>query len=171
MFTRAGRAAILDKKVFTEAFFDGDTVADGAIIVALVGASTYVGTLLWHGAFGLFSIPGLFQSLLAAVVSWLILAFATWFAASRLFGSTNRPQAMMAMHGLAPLPLILEIAGGVAAGVGLIWYLVILVVATMEASELELKKAGASVLIGFAVAALVRALIGVPFAVLGSIFG
>jgi hypothetical protein len=171
MFTRAGRAAILDRKAFTEAFFDGDAAADGAIIVALVGAATYLGTLLRLGAFDFFSIARLFQSVIAAVISWLILAFATWFVATRLFRSTSRPQSMIAMHGLAPLPLILEIFGSLVGGLGLIWYLVILVLATQEAAELKIKDAAVSVLIGFAAAALLRALIGVPFAVLGGLFG
>lgn len=171
MFTRAGRAAILDRKAFTEAFFDGDAAADGAIIVALVGATTYLGTLLRLGAFDFFSVARLFQSVIAAVISWLILAFATWFVATRLFRSTSRPQSMIAMHGLAPLPLILEIFGSLVGGLGLIWYLVILVLATQEAAELKIKDAAVSVLIGFAAAALLRALIGVPFAVFGSLFG
>ena len=171
MFTRAGLAAILDRKAFTEAFFDGDAAADGAIIVALVGAATYLGTLLRLGAFDFFSIARLFQSVIAAVISWLILAFATWFVATRLFRSTSRPQSMIAMHGLAPLPLILEIFGSLVGGLGLIWYLVILVLATQEAAELKIKDAAVSVLIGFAAAAVLRALIGVPFAVLGGLFG
>ena len=171
MFTRAGRAAILDRKAFTEAFFDGDAAADGAIIVALVGAATYLGVLLRLGAFDFFSIARLFQSVIAAVISWLILALATWFVATRLFGSANRPQSMIAMHGLAPLPLVLEIFGSLVGGLGLIWYLVILVLATQEAAELKIKNAAVSVLIGFAAAALLRALIGVPFAVFGGLFG
>ena len=105
------------------------------------------------------------------MVSWLILALATWFAASRLFGSTNRPQTMIAMHGLAPFPLVLEIFGGLVAGLALIWYLVILVLATQEASDLKMRDAAVSVLIGFAAAALLRALIGVPFAVFGGLLG
>ncbi len=170
MLTRAGRAAILDRKAFTEAFFDGDAAADGAIIVALVGAATYLGTLRL-GAFDFFTIARLFQSIIAAVVSWLILALATWFAASRLFGSTNRPQTMIAMHGLAPVPLVLEIFGGLVAGLALIWYLVILVLATQEASDLKMRDAAVSVLIGFAAAVLLRAFIGVPFVVFGGLFG
>ena len=47
----------------------------------------------------------------------------------------------------------------------------VVVIGTQEATDLDLKKASAAVLIGFAAAALVRALIGVPFAILGSLFG
>lgn len=171
MFRRAGRAVVLDRKAFTEAFFDDDAIADGAIVVALVGAATYVGTLAVNSALRLVSINGLFQTLIGSVISWLILAFATWFAASRLFGSMNRVQSMMAMQGLAALPLLLEIFGSLIGGIGLVWYLIVLVVATREAADISIRNASVSVLIGFAAAALVRALIGVPFAILGGLFG
>ena len=171
MIRRATRAAMLDRKAFTEAFFDGDAAADAAIIVAAVGGLTYLGLLLRLGAPGSFSVGTLFQILIAAVVSWLILAFATWFTATRLFGASGRPQTMMALQGLAALPLLLEMFGRWAGGVALVWYLVVLVVATREASDLKTRDAAVSVLIGFAIAALFRALIGVPFALLGGLFG
>jgi hypothetical protein len=78
---------------------------------------------------------------------------------------------MMALQGLAALPLLLEMFGRWVGGVGLVWYLVVLVIATQEATDLKTRDAAVSVLIGFAVAALVRALIGVPFALLGGLFG
>lgn len=173
MIRRAVRAALLDRKVFNEAFFDDDAPADAAIIVAAVGALTYLGW--WVRGITDLSITGLFGVLIASIISWLILAFATWFVATRLFGSSNRPQTMLAMHGLAALPLVLEVAGdafgGLVSGLALVWYLVVLVVATREATDIDIRNAAVSVLIGFAVAALVRALVGVPFAVLGAIFG
>lgn len=170
MFSRAGRAAIFDRKAFTEAFFDDDAAADGAIVVAAVGALTYLGLLLRQQAIGLFSVGSLLETLIGSVVSWLILAFATWFTATRLFHASARPQTMIALHGLAALPLILETAGRLIAGVGLIWYLAVVVLATMEASDLKTRNAAVSVLIGFALAAIFRALLGVPFAVFGSLF-
>lgn len=160
---------MFDRKVFTEAYFDSDAMADGALVVAMVGGVSYLGALVWRSAFSAFSVAGLLQSLIGSVISWLILGFATWFAASRLFGSSNRPQPLLAMHGLAAPPLLLEIFGGLTGGIGLVWYLVILVVATQEGSDLPIKEAGVSVLIGFAAAALIRALLGVPFAVFGGL--
>ena len=65
MFSRAARAAAFDRKAFTEAFFDDEAAADGAIVVASVGAITYLG--LWlRGVIGL-SVQGLLQSLVAAL--------------------------------------------------------------------------------------------------------
>ncbi len=170
MFSRAGRATILDRRPFTEAFFDGDSAADAAILVAIVAAVTYVGQVLFVGSVGDLSLAVLFQFVIAGVVSWLILGFATWFAASRLFQSTGRPQTMIALQGLAVLPLVLDLFGAIAGAIGLVWYLVILVVATREAAGIGTRNAAVSVLIGFAIAALARALLNVPFAVFTALF-
>ena len=167
MFTRAGRATIFDRRAYTEAFFDNDAAADGAILYALVGAVAFVGSLLRAGALRAFSLGGLFEVVLAFLIAWLVLSFATWFVATRLFGGHGRPQTMIAMHGLAPLPLLLEIGGAILGGIGLLWHLGILTFATREAASLDLRKSVVSVLVGFALAALVRALIRVPFAVFG----
>lgn len=170
MLSRAVRAVMLDRRAFTEAFFDDDAMADGAVLVSLVGVITYLGILLWVGQLGAFSFFELIRLVIGEVASWLILGFATWFAASRLFDSTNRPQTLLAMHGLAVLPLILSIFGGLFAVIALIWYLVILVVATQEGTDLEIRNAAVSVLIGFAAAVMIRALLGVPFIALGALF-
>lgn len=164
MFTRAGRAAFFDRKVYTEAFFDHDAMADGAIVVASVGALTYLVFLVRAGALGDFDLRALFQVLIASVASWLILGFATWFAANRLFRGSGRPQTLLAMHGLAPLPLLLDALGRPIAWLGLVWYLAILVMATKEGTDLDYKFSAVSVLIGFAAAFLIRALLRVPFA-------
>ncbi|MGA8039407.1 MAG: hypothetical protein WCA93_04795 [Acidimicrobiia bacterium] len=170
MFTRAGRAAVLDRKPFTEAFFDGDAAADAAILVSTVAGVTYLGRLVVDGNLGSFSLVGVFQYVIAGVVSWLILGFATWFTATRLFQASSRPQTMIGLQGLAVLPLVLDMFGALAGSVGLIWYLVILVIATREAADVTTRDAAVSVLIGLALAAIFRILMGVPFAILGAIF-
>ncbi len=170
MFVRAGRAGILDRRAFTEAFFDGDAAADSAILVALVATATYVGTLAVLGALGAFSLTGLLEIVITGVASWLILGFATWFVATRLFQSSSRPQTMIALQGLAVLPLLLDIFGAVLGAIGLVWYLVILVVATKEAAEVKTRDAAVSVLIGFALVMIFRALLNVPFAAFNALF-
>ena len=161
---------MLDRKPFTEAFFDGDSAADAAILVSIVAGVTYVGSLVLNGVIGLFDFPTLLQVVIAGVVSWLVLGFATWFAATRLFQSTAKPQTMIALQGLAVLPLVLELFGQAGGVVGLIWYLVILVVGTREAAGIDTRNAAVSVLIGLAVAVIFRALLGVPFAIFGALF-
>jgi hypothetical protein len=170
MFSRAGRATLLDRKPFNEAFFDGDSAADAAILVSAVAAVSYIGRLAVEGAFGAFSFPTLLQVVIAGVVSWLILGFATWFSATRLFQASGRPQTMIALQGLAVLPLLLELLGTIGGTIGLVWYLVILVVATREAADMSTRNAAVSVLIGFAIAAIFRTLLGVPFALFSALF-
>ena len=170
MFSRAGRAVLLDRKPFTEAFFDSDAAADGAILVTTVAGATYVGRLVISGTLGRFSFLVLLQIVIAGVASWLILGFATWFAATRLFGASGRPQTMLGLQGLAALPLLLELGGRLLSALGLVWYLVILVTATREAADLNTRDAAVSVLIGFAIAVIFRALLSVPFAVFGALF-
>ena len=169
IFTRASQAALLRRKPFTEAFFDGESTADAALLVAIVAAATYAGLVIRLGAS--FSVNDLLRLVIASVTSWLILGFATWLAATKLFEGTGSAQTMLGLQGLAVLPLLLDMAGSQLVGaIGLVWYLAILVVATREASNLESKNAVVSVLIGLAAAALIRALLAVPFMAFSSIF-
>jgi hypothetical protein len=169
ILNRAFQAALLRRKPFTEAFFDGESTADAALLVAVVAAVTYGGLVLRVGAS--FSLTDLFRLVLASVTSWLILGFATWLASSRLFQGSGTPQTMLGLQGLAVLPLLLDMFGSNLIGaVALIWYVAILVVATREATNLEAKNAVVSVLIGLAAAALIRALLAVPFMAFSSIF-
>ncbi len=77
---------------------------------------------------------------------------------------------MIALQGLAVLPLLLDIFGAVPGAIGLVWYLVILVVATKEAAEIKTRDASVSVLIGFALVVIFRTLLGVPFAAFNALF-
>ncbi len=166
---RLFRATVFDRRPFTDAFFDDDGPADSAIIVAGVGLVTYVlATILNAGSF---SAAAIIQGVLMGVITWLVLAMATWFVASRLFGARCSPQAMMALHGLAALPLVLgAIDNEIIQAVGLVWYLLLLVMGTREAGSMSTRNASVSVLIGFAVAALVRMIFGAPFLFLSQIF-
>lgn len=170
MFTRAGRAAIFDRRAFTEAFFDDDAMADAAMVVAITGGVVYLGLILRLGSLGAFDLFQLLRMVITYITSWLILGFATWFAATRLFNSSGRPQTLIAMQGLATLPLLLEIAGAPISWLGLVWYLAVLVLATKESTDLDMRLSGVSVLIGFAIAYVVRLLIGAPFALLSGLF-
>lgn len=170
IFNRLFRATLFQKEAFKEAYFDGDSSADGAITVSLVAALTYLG-LVWLAGVGSFSLTGLLSWVIGGVTSWLILAFATWAVARYFFESMARPQIMVGVHGLAVLPLLLDIPDNQIVGaLGLVWYLGLLLVGTREVTDLDFKKAGVSVLIGFAAAALLRALLNVPFAAFSSLF-
>lgn len=170
IFNRFIRATLFQREAFREAYFDNDAAADGAITVSLVAAATYFG-LLVASAFGSFSVTGLLAWVIGGVTSWLILAFATWGVARYFFETMARPQIMVGVQGLAVLPLVLDVFDNPAIGaLGLVWYIALLVIGTREVTDLDVKKSGVSVLIGFAAAALIRALLNVPFAAFSSIF-
>lgn len=170
ILNRAFQAVLLRRKPFTEAFFDGESTADAALLVAMVSAATYVGGLLLRFG-GSFSVTVLLRLVLGGVTSWLILGFATWLASNKLFQGSGSAQTMLGLQGLAVLPLLLDIVGSrIVGAIALVWYLAILVIATREAANLEAKNAVVSVLIGLAAAALIRAILNVPFAAFSSIF-
>jgi len=169
IFNRLFRASLFQRAAFREAYFDNDASADGAITVSLVAAATYLGLLAASSL--TFSVTGLLAWVIGGVTSWLILAFATWGVARYFFSSMARPQIMVGVHGLAVLPLVLDVFDNQAIGaLGLVWYIALLVIGTREVTDLDIKKSGVSVLIGFAAAVLVRALLNVPFAAFSSIF-
>lgn len=166
---RAVRSAIFDRKVNTELFFDSDATADAVLLVAGIGAVVYFGAIARVGL-GAFSITGLLEAVIYAVVGWLILAVGTWVAATKLFDGSGQMQSMMRLHGHAELPLLLALFGGLIGAVGLAWSLAAKVPATAEAGSLDTMKSVAAVLVGFALVVIVRLVFRLPFMALSSLF-
>ncbi|MFP3914815.1 MAG: hypothetical protein ACLFWM_08060 [Actinomycetota bacterium] len=166
---RALRASLFDRKAHTELFFDSDATADAVLLVAAVQAVVYVGQVVRIG-FGAFSLTGLLETVIFGLIGWLILAGATWLAATRLFEGSGQLQTMMRMHGHCELPVVLAVAGPIGAAAGLVWSVAAKIVATAEGASLDTIKALASVLLGFALVVLVRLLFRLPFMALGGLF-
>lgn len=174
IISRAVRGAMLDRRAFSEVFWDDDATADGVIVVALVAVASFLIFALTRASVSLSSIPALLQTAISAVASWLILAAATWFAATRLFKTGGGIQTMMATHGLAYVPTIaFAIPFALAPVVGIVWYVAALTRATQEASSTSTRTAFLAVLVGFAFMLIVQALFRLPFtaaAALGGLF-
>ena len=166
----AVRASILDRRAHSELFFDSDATADAVLLVAAISAVVYATRVVRFAGFGAVSLTGLLEAVIYGLISWLILAAATWFVATRLFSGSGHMQTMIRLHGHCELPLLLWIFGDVAGGIGLVWSLVAKVVATSEAASLDTPKSVGSVLIGFALIVVVRLIFRLPFMVLGSLF-
>ncbi|HEX2154125.1 MAG TPA: YIP1 family protein [Acidimicrobiia bacterium] len=164
---RSVRASVLDRRVHSELFFDSDATADAVLLVAAISAVVYVGNVI---RFGFFSVTGLLESVIFGLVAWLILAGATWLAATRLFDGSGQLQTMMRLHGHCELPLILAVIGPIGSIVGLVWSAVAKVVATSEAGSVDTIKAVASVLIGFALVFIIRLIFRLPFLAFGALF-
>lgn len=166
---RALRASIFDRRAHTELFFDSDATADAVLLVAGVFGVAYLGATIPLG-FSALSLTGLLSAVIFGVIDWLIVAAATWFVAMRLFQGGGHMQTMMRLHGHCELPMLLAVFGAIGYGVGLVWATAAKVVATSEASSLDILKAVASVLVGLAIVFLVRLLLRIPFGIFGAAF-
>jgi hypothetical protein len=172
ILSRAFRGAMLDRKAFAEVFWDDDAVADGVIVVAAVSVVSFLVVALTRASVSISSIPALLQTAVSGVASWLILAAATWFAATRMFKTGGGIQTMMATHGLAYLPtLAFVIPFTLAPIIGLVWYLAVLTRATQEAVSSNTKTAALSVLVGFAFMLIIQAIFQLPFTAASALFG
>lgn len=172
ILSRTFRGAMLDRKAFSEVFWDDDAVADGVIVVAAVSALSFLVVALTRASVSLSSIPALLQTAVSGVASWLILSAATWFAATRLFKTGGGIQTMMATHGLAYLPtLAFVIPFALAPVIGLVWYVAVLTRATQEAISSDTKVAFLSVLVGFAFMLMIQAIFRLPFTAASALFG
>ncbi len=175
IFSRALRGCVLDKKAFDQVFWDDDATADGVILVAVVSAVGFLISAVLAGGLGAGIVLGILGAMVSGVAGWLILAACVWVASTKIFKTGGGIQTMMATHGLAYLPLVLVPVGirllSVAA---IVWYLVVLVVATRSATESDQKTAALSVLIGYAVLVLLAAVLrGITFTAvsgLGNLF-
>lgn len=164
---RAGRASVLDRRAHSELFFDSDATADAVLLVAAISAVVYVGQVVRAG---FFSVTGLLEAVIFGLVGWLLLAGATWLAATRLFDGSGQLQTMMRLHGHCELPLILAVFGPIGSVVGLVWSAVAKVVATSESASVDTTKAVASVLIGLALVVIIRLIFRLPFLAFGALF-
>lgn len=163
------RASILDRKAHTELFFDSDATADAVLLVAGISAVVYFGAVVGVG-FSALSLTGLLEAVIFGLIGWLILAGATWLAATKLFEGSGQLQTMMRLHGHCELPLLLGVLGPIGAIVGLLWSAAAKVVATSEGASLDVMKAVAAVLLGLALVVLVRLIFRLPFMAFGALF-
>lgn len=166
---RSVRASILDRRAHTELFFDSDATADAVLLVAGIGAVVYLGTVVQVGFFAL-SLTDLLEAVIFGLIGWLILAGATWLAATKLFEGSGHLQTMMRLHGHCELPLLLGVIGPIGAAIGLVWSAAAKVVATSEGASLNLVKSFAAVLLGLALVIVVRLLFRLPFMAFGALF-
>lgn len=166
---RALRAAIFDRKVHRDLFFDADATADAVLLVAAISGITYLGVIARVG-FEAFSVTGLFEVIIGGLVAWLILAAGTWLASTKLLQGSGQLQTMMRLHGHCELPLVLAAFGPWGATVGLVWSAAAKVPATAEGASLDIVKSAAAVLVGYALVVLIRLIFQLPFLALSYIF-
>lgn len=155
---RAIRLAAFDRRTAVSVMFDHAATGDAVLIVAGVHLVLVVVAFL---RVGLFSLPGLLESLILGVAGWLFLSFAIWIAGTRLFKGTGEVQALIRTGGFAHLPVLLGAVN--LALVGLAWYLAALVLVTAVVLGLGWKEAIGAVVLGTAIVYLIQLLFRAPF--------
>lgn len=150
ILTRAGRAAIFDRRSFDGWLFDASATADAALVVLGVAVTIAVATLV-RLSVGLSGLSLVLGSAIESLASWVLLGAATWFAGTRLFEGVGDWQTVIRMIGLAYLPNLLQVLPGVVPGLlGYLWYLAAATVGTSVALSQSTRNAGLSVLTGAA---------------------
>lgn len=177
LLTRAVKAATFDRRTFDEVMWERNATADAVLLVAFVSALR----VLWEGiryGIGVSRVVGvLVETVISDVAGWLFLAVATWFLGSRLFrpGDDFRrrfehAQTVMRVQGIAYLPMVLAVFGGIVAAVGQLWYLAAASVGTAVALDVKPLQGGVAVILGMAALFLIRLAFGLPFLLLSGLF-
>lgn len=179
IFQRALRAARFDKSVFDDVRWDGNATADAVVLVALVSLTVFAGLFLGEGFRASSFVTAALNVVISNVAGWLLLAVATWFAASRLFKPAGdywrrfeQTQAIMRVHGIAYLPMVLGAFLGfssIAAAVGALWYFAAAGIGTAQVMELKVREGIIGVILGAAILFIVQTILNFPFAFFSAI--
>jgi hypothetical protein len=83
LFKQMYRAARLDKKLYTELFFDSYATGNAVLAVVLVYGLIYLGIVA--GSIVRFDLIRMLWFLLGGIVGWLIVGGGLWLAGTKLF--------------------------------------------------------------------------------------
>jgi len=173
-------AARLDASLYEEVERDETATTQALIVVIISSFCAGIGTaiseaLRGHGVLGIG--VGLVVGLVSALISWLIWLFITYFVGAKVFGGTSSYGELLRTIGFSNAPGVLlignfiPILGGVITFVVWIWGLVSMVVAVKQAQDFSTGKAIVTCILGWIVAVVIAAIIGIfvaiPFIFLG----
>jgi len=157
LFNQMFRAARLDKKLYTQLFFDSYATGNSVVAVALVYAVIYLGIVA--GSVIRFDLIRLLWFMLGGLVGWLVVAGGLWLAATKIFQSSGVGATAVRLTGFSHTPLLVLIAAFfVPSGVGqliivaaLVWFGASLAVAAQAMFDLDVRQALLSALMAIAV--------------------
>ena len=161
LFNQMVRAARLDKKLYTELFFDSYATGNAVLVVALVYSVIYLGFLVAGGAF---DVIGFLWFLVGGLIGGLIAAGALWLAGTKVFNGRGQGQTSVRLTGFAHTPLVLIAVAAVApAAVGqgllvvaLVWFGAGLAVAARAMFDLDVRQSALAALIAVAIWAVIQ---------------
>lgn len=157
LFNQMVRAVRLDRKLYTELFFDSYATGNAVLVVALVYGVIYLALIA--GTTASFDLLQFLWFMLGGIVGWLVVAGALWLAGTKVFQGHGTGSTSVRLTGFSHVPLLLLIAAVfVSSGIAqlviviaLLWFGASLAVAAQAMFDLDLRQAGLSALIAIAI--------------------
>jgi hypothetical protein len=157
LFKQMYRAARLDKKLYTELFFDSYATGNAVLAVVLVYGLIYLGIVA--GSIVRFDLIRMLWFLLGGIVGWLIVGGGLWLAGTKLFDGHGTGATAVRLTGFSHAPLLLLVAAFfVPSGLvqlvivlALVWFGATLSVAARAMFDLDVRQSALSALIAIAV--------------------
>lgn len=151
--SRSVRAAMLDRKVYTELVFDSSAIGDAVLVVALVGA---IRVLVAFVLGGFFNFLAFFETMIFGVAGWLAFSFAVWLVGTKLFQGDAQPQTVMRVMGFVFVTMLATIIPGtIGTVVAVLWFGAAATVAAQAVLGLELPNALATTVVALGVLYLI----------------
>lgn len=156
LFNQMLRAVRLDKKFYTELFFDSYATGNSVLAVVLVYGVIYLGLIA--GTNVGFDLIGLLWFMLGGAVGWLVVGGGLWLAATKLFDGHGTGATAVRLTGFSHAPLLLLTVGffvpsafvPVIIVAALVWFGATLAVAAQALFDLDLRRSALSALTAIA---------------------
>lgn len=157
MLDRLMRAARLDRKLYTEIFFDAAATGDAVLLVAGIYAVLYLALAIGSASVG-FSVIGFIGVMLSGLIGWLIVSGGLWLAGTKLFEASARGATVIRLAGFSHAPLAIlivapfvgSVLSDVVVAAALIWFVAAIAAAARVLFDFDTQRSVASALLAVA---------------------
>ncbi len=157
MLDRMFRAARLDRRLYTEVFFDNAATGDAVLLVGGIYAVLYVALVVGSSAVG-FGVVSLISVLLGGIIGWLIVSGGLWLAGTKIFDGSARGATVIRLTGYSHAPLALLVVAPFAGSIvtdlivaaALIWFVAAITAAARVLFDFDTRKAVGSAVLAVA---------------------
>ncbi len=157
MLDRMFRAARLDRKLYTEVFFDNAATGDAVLLVGGIYGVLYIALVVGSSAvrFGVISFVSV---LLGGIIGWLIVSGGLWLAGTKIFDGSARGATVIRLTGFSHAPLALlvvapfvgSILTNLVVAAALAWFVAAIARAASVLFDFDTRKAVGSALVAVA---------------------
>jgi hypothetical protein len=157
MLDRIMRAARLDKRLYTEVFFDSAATGDAVLLVTGIYAAIYLALVIGSNLVG-FSVVAFIGIMLSGLIGWLIVSGGLWLAGTKIFDGSSRGSTVIRLTGFSHAPLTLLVAApfvgsiltDVVVAAALIWFVAAIASAAQVLFDFDTRKSLGSALLAVA---------------------